>query len=202
MPFVPVVNAVEVTVKYMYRQQLCENVYGFLDNDGLPTTADVDNLLVLMEQWLNDEYMPFLSDNVSGLALHARSLTTITSPVADRAFTTTGGIVVAADPNNVSLAVSFRTGIPGRSFRGRSYIIGIPADQINENEVSGTFLANMITAYEALAPIMGTMWSHAVLSKFTGGAPRVSGVASPVLSYLFSDNIIDSQRRRLPGRGR
>jgi hypothetical protein len=202
MPFVPVVNAVEVTVKYLYRQQICENVLGFLDNDGLPTTDDLINLLSLLQGWLNDEYMPFLSDDVVGLALHARSLTTVSSPVADSAFTTTGGIAVPGDPNNVTLAVSFRTGIPGRSFRGRSYIIGVPSDQIAENTVSPTFLSNMLTAYAALPPILGTMWSHAVLSRFTGGAPRVSGVASPVTSYLFTDNIVDSQRRRLPGRGR
>jgi hypothetical protein len=42
---------------------------------------------------------------------------------------------------------------------------------------------------------------HVVVSRYHLGAPRVTGIATPVITYLATDNNVDSQRRRLTGRG-
>jgi len=40
-----------------------------------------------------------------------------------------------------------------------------------------------------------------VVSKKSGGLPRAIGLSTPVQQSVIVDNILDSQRRRLPGRG-
>jgi hypothetical protein len=70
------------------------------------------------------------------------------------------------------------------------------------NEVNGTFLAGLIASY---ADLLGHVNIGAntlcVVSRFHNNSARVSGVATDILS-VSADPVIDSQRRRLPGRGR
>lgn len=67
----------------------------------------------------------------------------------------------------------------------------------------------MITVYNNLTNIASAhaaAWS--VLSRYSGTlpngkpAPRANGIATQVLLVSFADNKVDSQRRRLPNRGR
>jgi len=202
MPFVPVLQTVEVDLQYLYRQQFCSNTMYFTSQVGDPTPSGVLALATAVEAWATANLLPILSQDCQLFRLHARELTAEVSSVADVSSGTVGGIATTADPNNVTLAVSFRTGVIGRSFRGRNYIIGIPQGVISDNTVAPSFLADVLTAFAALPAAVTTDWLHSVVSRFTAGLPRVAGVSTPVTTVAFTDNIVDSQRRRLPGRGR
>jgi hypothetical protein len=52
----------------------------------------------------------------------------------------------------------------------------------------------------ALASNIQVVWC--IVSRFSGGQPRTAGEVYPVIAALVTDNVADSQRRRLPGRGR
>lgn len=106
-------------------------------------------------------------------------------------------------PANVTLAISFRTPFAGRSFRGRSYWIGLA-----EGDVTGDFVS--AGASQAILDIMRELVEVpqptlnaqlAVVSRYTNGQPRGVGIATPVTSVILVDRRVDTQRRRLVGVG-
>jgi hypothetical protein len=107
-------------------------------------------------------------------------------------------------PNSVTIVLSMRTALAGRSFRGRIYHLGLPNAQIAVNAVQPTHVTALIAAYAELLnfPVGPgeTPWVPGVLSYYSGGALRPTPVFTPAVVFT-SDGVIDSQRRRLPGRG-
>jgi len=111
-------------------------------------------------------------------------------------------------PNNVAVTVSFRTGLSGRFARGRNYVSGLSEDAVVLNTVDSAVLADIQAGYEALQDVASDNTSTwVVVSRFSGvdgdgvPIPRVEGVTTPITAVIIVDSIIDSQRRRLPGRG-
>lgn len=104
-------------------------------------------------------------------------------------------------PSEVALVVSLVTGLPGRSYRGRSYLAGIAqTDAGDDGRVSigsplifaNAFLAllqDIDTSYDAAFPAVG----------FTPGVLSVvKGVCTPIVSTRVG-NVFDVQRRRRNG---
>lgn len=108
-------------------------------------------------------------------------------------------------PNSVTCVVSMRTPFAGRSFRGRIYHIGLGEGTVTGNSVAPAHLILMLAAYSQLLEfpvgIMETPWRPGVLSYYANNALRSVPVFTPATNFT-SDGVIDSQRRRLPGRGR
>lgn len=135
----------------------------------------------------------FLTDLTSATA-------TAVSVVPDVA--TEGTLGFEPLPNNCAIAISFRTASRGRSARGRNYISGIPTDNVSGNRVEGTFLDDWASAYVGLKEVIeGHGATMVVVSRRHNKVNRSAAVMFPVTTFLFVDNVIDSQRRRLPGRG-
>lgn len=114
------------------------------------------------------------------------------------------GIQVSeAAPNNVTLSVKKTSGLTGRSARGRTYWIGIPRiqlDPINEN----LFFSAYVTAVEFAVDSIRTqinalpLWIPVLVSRFANKAQRPVGVTFPWVGSTCVDNIVDTQRGRLP----
>lgn len=106
-------------------------------------------------------------------------------------------------PNNVALVLTKRTSARGRSFRGRLYFGPLVEADVTDNTVSGAIVTSIIGNLGAvLLTVVGASFTHRlqVVSRFTNNAARVTGIATQVTGWT-SDGIVDSQRRRLPGRG-
>lgn len=101
-----------------------------------------------------------------------------------------------SSPGNVTSTVSWRSLFVGRQFRGRTYMVETPIDQVTPSEtINGarasalaTWASNLLGALSALGHVLK-------IASFTHNAAY--GVVSAVI-----ETILDSQRRRLPGRGR
>jgi len=117
-----------------------------------------------------------------------------------------GSIPEAALPNNVSLAVSFRSGFTGRSTRGRNFWAGLCETQVEGNTVVEGVITDITAFYTLFTPefiestlIPDITW--VVTSFISDGAPRPFGATFIINTVTCVDNVVDSQRRRLPGRG-
>lgn len=176
-----------------------------------PLAADLTALGGLLLTWWGTNIGPLASQ---GLQVREVVCTSMHSAVAPQATSTpsgalTGGSVNEIMPNNVSMTVSFRTGLRGRSFRGRNYVTGLTIDQVTGNQIIPAVVADFIAAYEALGTaISGSGWTWIVASRFSGvdpttkkPIPRAAGVTEPVIAVVVVDAFVDSQRRRLPTRG-
>lgn len=106
-------------------------------------------------------------------------------------------------PNHVAVAVKWLTAKRGRSYRGRTYHFGLRSTQFSNNTVSAGIVADLRTAYNALiVEVEGAGGDRLVVaSRYANKMARDPGVATPIIACTV-DPIIDSQRRRLPGRGR
>lgn len=81
--------------------------------------------------------------------------------------------------------------------------MGLCESQVDDSHVKATHLTAIKNALVNLAGLLaagGFNWN--VVSFIEDGAPRVGGpISFGVTGILFVDDVVDSQRRRLPGRG-
>jgi len=205
MPFIPVENVALAEIRCLIDQQHVENTLYFLLSAGWDE-GTLTELGVALIEWWTDHIKPLVSSNLVLKEVVCTDLTSDTAPsmTSTPVLATTGDDSAEMLPLNCSLSVSFRTAGRGRSSRGRNYVVGLTGDAVDSNEANATFVDGITAAYQALS-FGGSFDLDAtwvVVSRFHDNAPRTAGVATPVSAVVVVDNVIDSQRRRLPGRGR
>lgn len=210
MPFVPVPNVLQVDVIYLLDSQRVENTLYFENADGWDLTS-IAEFTATLRTYIAEELMPLLATAIQLIEIVTRLLDTASSigfslPVTPPV---TGGESDEPTPSNVSYTVSFRTGLTGRSFRGRNYVAGLPNGKVAGNTIDSGFRTGLLAYYTGLRTLAvdnGVIW--VVVSRYSGVGPggvpipRVTGVTTPIIAVGTFDNTVDSQRRRLPGRGR
>lgn len=119
--------------------------------------------------------------------------------------TLAGALVTPVMPPQVSIAISLRTGLSGRSYRGRVFFVGLPNSLTHSfGVVPGSTQTTYQGIWNALRTSLVTAgFQLCVLSLYSGvdGAgnkiPRAAGVATPVTSIIVGARL-DTQRKRLP----
>lgn len=211
MPFVPVTNTALVEIRMLSQGQQVENTLWF----ELATEIDSVSLGALLDAvhlWWSSDLAPLVSSRVEVTEYVGTDQTTATAIQVSLPgdVTDVGGNTPNAMPLGTTLTVSFRTNLRGRSFRGRNYVVGLTEDQVDGNSLEAGVGELWRAAYENLIGVAaGVDWSWVVVSRFSGMSgsppvptPRVAGLTTPVTSVVMVDDFVDSQRRRLSGRGR
>lgn len=206
MAFVPSANIGEARVICLLDGQITNNILHFAFDSPPITSGDIAALAAAVDTWFGSSVLTLLSASLQYLRTETRDLT---SQAGDRGAANSmagegsaGGDVC---PNNVAPCISFQTIQGGRSGRGRFYLPGIPKAVTTASHLQTSFMNDLGIAFNDLLPgndLAPPGWTWVVLSKTTGGAPRPGGVGYPVTLAYFTDGIVDSQRRRLPGRGK
>jgi hypothetical protein len=141
---------------------------------------------------LRETYAVDLTDNT------APTGTATTSPFPE------GAVAEQAAPGGTCLAFSFRTDGRGRSSRGRNYISGFSEQVISGNNVNSVAQGVLL---QALQDYFNTMAAsalgleHVIISRIESGIPRLNALVQTVTAITLVDGRLDSQRRRLTGRG-
>lgn len=211
MPFVPVDSTVLVECRMTLQDQKVENTL-WVNFPTEPNVAVMNALAADILDWWISDYATLCSDNVvlrevvcTYQGTNTGAQVSLPAPGG-----TNGNLTGPQLPNNNSLTVSFRTANRGRSFRGRNYIVGLIIGSVVDNNAVPGYVNAVTDAYEKLLPGGGalTAGTWVVASRFSGvdaddkPIPRAAGVVTPITSVLVVDSTIDSQRRRLPGRGK
>lgn len=205
MAFIPAENTALVEFVCLFQDQICENTLYFRRDGGW----DLGSMTALWENCLNwwiNFVEDYVSVNVELQEIKITDLTSDTAPVYSAAPSPKPNGNVTGDPlpNNVSLAVSFRTSGRGRSSRGRNYVFGLAEAEVTGNVVEAGYLSTIQTAYDSvqsdIAVDLGADW--VVVSRYHNKAPRTTALVQQVTAAVIVDPFVDSQRRRLPGRGR
>lgn len=200
-PFIPGDGVAELTAEYEFGSKIMDNVLHFHSGSGwTPAT-----LLALCNNYIGWELAQGSqqrSHQVGLVLVKARDLTTQTSPVAESSDTlpVIGAVNDLALPLNVTAAMSVRTGLAGRSFRGRVYYIGLTQGAVSNNDIIPGNIAAMRANYAALITAAnGWGTPFGVFSRRTGGAWRLTGGVFTPATDFKSDGQVKTQRRRLPG---
>lgn len=205
MPFIPVPNTASVECIYEWDNQIVENTLYYTLGTATPDLSDLTALVEAVSGFIRSGLLPLMADTITLLRLVGRVLETLDGIqyISTTGLPQDGASTAESMPNNVAACISLRTGLAGRSFRGRNYVPGLTIANIDHNQLNPSSLAAIVDVYTALiAPVPASAWNMSIVSRFTAGAARAEGIATPVTQVVFVDNIVDSQRRRLPGRGR
>lgn len=203
MAFIPVLSVAQCEMRFLAQGQRIENTLYFEHTTTGIVQADLDELTAwLAEEW-SIAWKPIQSINLTHQEVYATDLTT-----ADGIFSVNtdqqgvaGTHAAEISPGNVTLAVSFRTNQRGRSGRGRNYWCGLCEDQTEGNSIATVTQGQILAAYQRLIddPLDG--WTWRVVSRYHDGAARAAGLSLLITQVQLVDGFVDSQRRRLSGRG-
>jgi len=207
MSFIPMLDTVEVVLNWTWAGQEVKNVFHF----QFPTAPSIDDMtelgLEIIDALIGLSF-GFISEQASLDSLkitdmHAVDAPTITSvDGTSSSLPLVGSTSASSLPTNAALVVTHHTQNRGRSFRGRTYMPGLtPDDLANGTSVTSGVVTSVLGFVNAIVNGATTAgWTHVVASKRHNKADRLSAVLTPVTSYSCNADI-DSQRRRLKGRG-
>lgn len=205
MVFIPTPDTVTASMRYLWEGQQVENTLSVYRAEGW-TEVLQEQLGNILINWRTTQLRTLQASTLSMIECYvvdqsADDAPAVTVPVPTGDQPGTGS--TPALPNNVTWAVQFRTAFRGRSGRGRNYALGLMEGQVLGSNL-GIATANAYTdAYDAMSgDLEGLDAQHVIISKYENGAERPTGLVRLVTAYAFADLVIDSQRRRLPGRGK
>lgn len=207
MAFVPVPNTAQANIRYLQGgQQIQNSIYFQL---GTPWTPLLLSSLAgnVRAEWIT-HVMPTLSAGVSLVDVHTVDISDDTGPVGDATGAVVPGGVTDTNPlpNHVTFAIKFTTSARGPGARGRIYLPGPSDAGVTGNTLTIGYAEDLrdgvAAACGAIETGVGAGCIHVVPHRFEGGVPLSVGLARGVTGYGFTDLVVDSQRRRLPGRGR
>ncbi len=204
MAFIPTADEVKVDVNFLLFGQQVDNTLWFKFRDGEPTLTDLMNLATAVNGYWASTFMPLLTIDLTLTGCEVTGQWDLTAPSVAQPITPVAGAITSAGlPGNVAFVITFLTGSRGRSARGRNYVSGIYEAAVVGNTILDTLANNLVAAYDGILAetSLDTDWEWGVVSHFTGGAPRAAGLHQPIIGCRYADFFVDSQRRRLTGRG-
>lgn len=210
MPTILVPDGIRVTMKFRDASQQVRNVFYVkanvaIDEALLSTVAEV-----FKDSW-NSNLQGYTSQLLFLDAVEAVDASVVggtgiefTTGLPIQGNSTLGGV-----PNNVTVATKLSTGRVGRSYRGRSYMNGIPQVHITSDQqhIDATLVTQLGLFFETIMTDLAlSSCALCVASLYSGvdadhkPIPRAAGILTEVIS-TSTNTTLDSQRRRLPERG-
>jgi len=204
MAFVAAPNIIEVQLRYTLQGERAMNRFHVHVGTG-PTEAQCALTALEVAGWWDTNVKSLVSTEMSLREVFCKGLAHENDVQAtfSAGLPSAGTHAIDPLPNNVALCVSLRTGLTGRSARGRWYWCGLTNDQADGSHIVTGVGTSIVAAIDALKDTiegLGLQWM--IVSFQNAGVPRVGGpVYFQVNDALIVDDTLDSQRRRLPGRG-
>jgi hypothetical protein len=158
-----------------------------------------------------------MSNTCSLTAVKGRDLTTVAgiSLVTNIDLPQAGLVAGPSIAAGLSKAITHRTGLAGKSFRGRTFMCGVDAAHVpipESGKIDASYCANAVIAFTTLIARVAAELATAqlvVLSRYGGAppvaghsVPRATGVMTPITAFGYADLNVDFQRRRAPGHSR
>jgi len=203
MAYIPVPNAVQVDLFQLWDNQQVENVLHF--QPSIPLTPTLySELAAHLVTWWNANLKVLMPTTLQLSQIKVTDLTTQFSPVLNYStgLPIVGTTASASLPGNCALVITKRTALRGRSFRGRIYQPGMVEAVVTNSQVAAGTVTAFLNAYGLIRTFStaSATWDMGVVSRVQGGVPLAVGEFHDITSFT-SEGVIDSQRRRLPGRG-
>lgn len=203
MTFIPAPNVVSVEIRCTRDNQKVENRL-HINVLTAPTPAILASVAAAVKARFVSTWLPLLPTDVILRELYLADQTTQFGPthtqpgLAGEVGTRAGPPL----PNNITLCYSLRTAERGRSRRGRLYWMGFQEGDVTLNNVDATHAENIRVAIGSMRGDIATAgWAWVITSYQENKVARVTAASTIVTSVALVDTVVDSQRRRLPGRG-
>lgn len=204
MAFQPVPNTAQVEIRFLLDNQEVQNDLYFTSPVGWAQSIQAE-LAGNVFSWWQAEYQPFQVNVCALKEIYVTPLITQTAETYSFVPTVTqyGAVVDEPEPNNVSFVVKLNTANRGRGSSGRNYTIGVYDSAVSQNTFTDDYVNGIVGGYNNLKNYIDVdtpfTWVH--VRRIINKVVLPEGLTYPVQSATFTDKTVDSQRRRLPGRG-
>jgi len=203
--FIPAVDSAKLILHMRWLNQEVKNVtYWKSVSPGGFTSTTRASLAQAMVDWWNTYFKLQVAPQVGLYAVEVINQENQNAPShllsvapASQGTSATGGIAL-----NSTVAVSFRTALRGRNFRGRWYVAGVPdVARFDSGSVSTAYSGSLLSAFtQLLNASLFPMGTLVIASKYFNKVARSTALLTPVTAIIV-ENLLDSMRRRLIGRG-
>lgn len=204
MAFIPTPDAAQANIRYLFDGQEVQNTLSFVKQGGFLSGDFTDLATELASAWAAN-VMPLISNAVVLREVNVVDQSSATGPSISLPVVPNipGGQSSPALPNSVALAVSLRSTGRGRSSRGRIFLPGLVESQVSANAITLALADQVTAAVDNVRTALGALgFDMVVISREANGVPRLNGLPFPIVAVVVVDPVVDSQRRRLPKRGR
>lgn len=200
MPFIPAENTVRTAIEYLSTYgDTAANVQHYRFDGGAPAAADIDDLHDAIKDWLTTDWGNAASNQWQTDLITSTDLTVPDGIQVTSLFTQPGYLTSPALPSQDTIAVSMRTGLSGRSRRGRNYHVGLAENQVEGSRLLLAAATNIITAwFPLIAKVQAAGWTLVIASFQANKLPRTTALLTPVTDMILTDTVIDSMDTRKP----
>lgn len=197
-------NLALVEARFTWNGQEVENRLHFRhDAAPSPSVSQLEALLGYVDERIINDWLPLMATTVTYRECYAETYAGASSIAATLLGTGAGTASGESLPGNSTLCLSLRSASVGRSRRGRFYTIGMTEGQQTGGVVTTGYRNAWLTTMSALlGATIGDDWYLCVASFISGGVARETGFLTDVTQVITVNDFVDSQRRRLQGRGR
>lgn len=222
--FIPALNCLEVALSFTDVTG-DENINKFDVERSAPWTAAL--ALTMAEAFITwfetgdggggHTYQKLVAANAKLSAVKARDLTTQNgiSIVTNAGLPLSGLGDATAVAAGTTFCITHRTGLAGKSFRGRTYMAALGVNSIPTPDLGQVSSGIAVDAVDAFTPLIAAVPAAdaeatlVVLSRYGGvppiagkSVPRATGLMTPIIAFGYADLNADFQRRRAPGHQR
>jgi len=178
-----------------------ENVY-HVTCEVVPSVGLLDTIANAFTLWEMESGKLNRSNDVSLVQVKVTDLTSLDGPTFTDPVNPpiVGNRASQALPANATFAVKADIGKRGRGRAGRVFWVGLAEDQVDENTVTDLARVSIVDALNELITVVDAIpaCTLAVLSRYLNGALRDEGIGFTIVTFSATDNVVDSQRNRLP----
>lgn len=203
-PFIPLPDGAQVEIFYHLGGVTIENRLWFLDQDPPITQAHLDGLAAGVDEWVIDELLPPLSNDLTYVGVHAAKWDDHEGDlVSDIHTSVAGGFIGASMSANVAIRVAFNASDPELFRRNSHFVPGIPKDAVELNTYSSTIRDALFEAYADLIDLAGGFggfpgWRWVTTSRRVDNDWRTEQLFRRADGPVFPSPYISPRRRRLP----
>jgi len=202
MPFVPAAGICEVFIEHNLNDKSGLGwVLHYEKSSGAWGPELFADLGAQLKAWWNTSIKPLVGAHCALTRIRMRDITTANSPIGDYSdgLPIVGTGSGSPPSNNVAWSIKKNSGLAGRSYRGRVYMLGMTESVITGNLIDTGWGLNVIAAFNDALLLVGgdSDYGMVVVSKYSGGSPRVNGLATDVISFSAADYRVDTRRDRL-----
>jgi hypothetical protein len=200
MAFIPAAETWRVAIQYTNSQgNTAYNIMYVKDDLADNSPARGTQLATIFENWAQTVWETLAVTEWAMTNVQCRYMDTEFNTFINYDMNVPGAVVGDALPSTVTIAISFRTNLSGRSFRGRAYHVGLGDGTFNGDLIDLGQRTVLINGYETLrSDLLADDFRLAIASFVSEGAPRAAALVTPVEFITITDLVADQQRRRKP----
>lgn len=202
MAFIPVPNGIQLCFLFTTDAQNWQFCLMLQKSAGAPTSTDLGQATADGSAWWTSHLKALLAPGTMLNEIIATDMTSQGAPQS-RALIGEAGTAIGTElPLNVVACVSHRTEKRGRSYRGRSYISGLTTNHIDDTvSLNSTQQGALANGFAALRVLLDEHGLDQVVASRQHNGSITSPAATHEVILNVVDTLLDSQRRRLGGRG-